>query len=139
MIDQEDFGCLGIRDETEPGFLLDVVEHIALSRKNSEKSLEDLEFRSERQESSCTECVMTDNALEELLMLFSKQTTRTHNQIVLRRDASMPLESGNEQIRKTLSPELLRPPRRYPRRFWVGLVRRMLRHQSPTATFGYSS
>jgi hypothetical protein len=96
----------GIQEETEPGFLLDVVEHIALSRKNSEKSLDDLELRSECQESSCTECVMTDDALEELLMLFSKQTPiRTQNPSLCTRDASIPLESGNEQIRKTLSPE----------------------------------
>ena len=135
MTAQDDFGSLGVLDEMESGIVLDVENHPAMPRQKSEKSLEDLELRSECLESSPME--YKEDALVELMILLSMHAMPTVRSAVRQDNVAMSLEPGNEALHITPAPESLgslRPPRRYPRRFWIGLVNRMLRHQRLTNT-----
>jgi hypothetical protein len=126
MNSQEDFGSLGIPDEEDHGVLLHIVEHPSLSRKNSEKSLEDLEFRSSETRES------TDDALDELFDLFSKCGVVSTTPVMLFNGQSMDAATWMEDEDNRLP---LQPPRRFPRRIWIALVKRMLRvHGLSTAT-----
>ncbi len=123
LVAQGDFGNLGIRHETERGSLLHVVDHPALSRKcSSDKNaqcLEGLELRCESRENLSTQYM--DHALDELLTLFTKNTISTRDNV------ESALYVG-EPVRRSKSVELFRPPRRFPRRTWIRLVKRMYFH-----------
>ena len=129
---QDDFGSLGIPDDQEHGvFLLHVVSHSVFSRENSVKAPNDPEFRiTECKEKPNTE--LADDALVEMFRLFSKPTraalpfTRSTVQV---ESAAKALENETEPIRTMRDSSLLRPPRRFPRRVWIGFVKRILNLQ----------
>ncbi len=125
---QDDFCSLGIPEEARNEALLHFVDLLALPRKSSDKSMMmDLEFGGLSQESSPIEW---DDALEELLTIASKKAEHGVLSDKHERHADPPVlsfENGHEPIRKTTAAAPLRPPRRFPRRIWIGLVKRMLR------------
>ncbi len=128
MTSQHDFGSLGIPDETEHEVLLHVADHPVLSRRNSEKSMEDLELRSHSRESSCTESM---DDLNELFIILSENTPTSKKCVV---QSSKAGDSKSEPVRRATAAEPCPPPRRFPRRFWIGLVKRMLLRQRVSTT-----
>ncbi len=122
---QEDFGGLGLPNETDDINMLDIAAHSSLSRRSSEKSLVDTGESGEAQDRSCEQW---SEAFAELLLLFSNNTLQTSDSSIQAHDAfdlnghdAIPVFNTAEEHRH--------PPRRYPRRFWIGLVTRMLRRQ----------
>ena len=107
-IAQDDFGSLGLPVEPEDMSLEHVVDHPALSRHGSETSLMDL---------CCEFETNIADQLEELLKI-SRRVPRvraTPSSNVMR-----PLPLDQTTVDTTLP-----PPRRYARRFWGGLARRL--------------
>jgi hypothetical protein len=119
LIAQGDFGCLGIRHETE--FHNHIVGHPALSRNCSEKAAKCLDFRSDPREKMNPEC--EDEALDDIC---SKITMSTLNTDKSNAQATNPALSFGEPIRRANPANLLRPPRRFMRRTWIRLINRML-------------
>jgi hypothetical protein len=129
MIAQDDFGCLGIPDEAEYGVLLHVVDHPALSPKQTEKSLEDQEFRHlNSQESSYTKRKVDEafnlSNLSQASKCGETAALPLIRSIIQEVEPSVPFENDHEPIRRVR--EHFRPARRFPRRVWIGLVKRML-------------
>jgi hypothetical protein len=123
MIAQDDFGSLGIPIEEVREGMLDIMDHPALSRQNSEKSLGDLELRSDSRVSSNSNCVC--DISDEISILLSRRTLPTKPSAVQGHVTQVSLVNGKEPIRRITSFEgSLPPPRRFPRRKWVGLVKR---------------
>ncbi len=132
---QDDFGSLEIPDDAEHGvFLLHVMNHPVLSRENSVKAQKDSEFlitgcRGRRKTD------LVDDALVEMFdsdLLFEAARavlSITRSSTVQVEGAAKALENETEPIRKTTDPVLLRPPRRFPRRIWIGFVKRILHLQ----------
>ena len=120
LIAQGDFGSLGIRHETE----FHVLDHPALSRKFSEKAEKYLDFRSEPREKMNSEC--GDEALDDFVIICSKNTISTLNTGEPTIQATDSALAFGEPIRRANPANLLRPPRRFPRRTWIRLIKRML-------------
>ncbi len=111
---QGDFGSLELPAEPADMSLEHVVDHPALSRKGSENSLMDLCCECE---GACDPDRDIADQLEELLKMSSRS----------RRARATPSPDATMRLplEQTTVETVLPPPRRYPRRFWSGLVRRL--------------
>ena len=111
-IAQDDFGSLGLPVDPDDLSLENVVDLPVLSRRGSETSLMDL---------SCESNGACDSKIVDQLNDLFKITRRTRRVRATRSSDTMRSESVDQM---TVDNDLP-PPRRYARRFWVGLARRL--------------
>ncbi len=131
---QFDFASLGIPSlESDALAISDATatEHPALSRRSSsEKSIESMELSSEDEDSR-----MTQDAMDRLFEIFAKSEPHgekcpPNSESLCVQHQTQPTTASGSYQQPVGNGNNLPPPRRFYRRFWLGISRRLMKAES---------